>query len=115
MRDIINVLTVLSGLILIAPGVSYIITSPVCGFVLGKEKVKPSLWVNITGMIILVTGYIFFAPIPQLKQLASVPLTVAALCVQGAGFSISYIGNNDIKHFYYTLMLTSIYFVLFFC
>ena len=108
MRDTINVLTVLSGLILIAPGVSYIITSPVCGFVLGKEKVKPSLWVNITGMIILVTGYIFFAPIPQLKQLASVPLTVAALCVQGVGFSISYIGNNHIKHFYYALIPTSI-------
>ena len=81
------------GLVLVSSGLTYIITSPICGYILGRINV--TLWVHIIGLLIIFTGYILFGPIPQLKQIASVPLTVASLSLQGVGFSMSYIGLRN--------------------
>ena len=82
------------GLVLVSSGVTYIITSPICGYILGRTNV--TLWVHIVGLLVIFTGYVLFGPIPQLKHIASVPLTVAALSLQGVGFSMSYIGMRNL-------------------
>ena len=82
------------GLVLVSSGVTYIITSPICGYILGRTYV--TLWVHIVGLLVIFTGYVLFGPIPQLKHIASVPLTVAALSLQGVGFSMSYIGMRNL-------------------
>ena len=44
--------------------------------------------------VTILFGYVLFGPIPPLKKIASVSLTIFALAFQGSGFSISYLGKN---------------------
>ena len=53
-----------------------------------------SLWIHITGLLIVLSGYLIFGPIPQLNFIASLPLTITGLALQGIGFSICYIGET---------------------
>ena len=87
------------GLVLVSSGLTYIITSPICGYILGRTNV--TLWIHIIGLLIIFTGYLLFGPIPQLKHIASIPLTAAALSLQGVGFSMSYIGMRKKSSLHY--------------
>ena len=76
-------------------GVTYILTSPTCALVMKRFSIC-SLWIHITGLLIIFTGYLIFGPIPQLNYIASLPLTVTGLALQGVGFSTCYIGEIKI-------------------
>ena len=94
-----------TGLILVSAGIAYIITSPVVGYFLSQGMMKPTLWIHILGMVIITLGYILLGPIPQLKNIASIGLTVSALIFHGIGFSLSYIGKRFVS-FLFSLLLS---------
>ena len=74
-------------------GVTYIVTSPTCALIMKRFSIC-SLWIHITGLLIILTGYLIFGPIPALNFIASLPLTVTGLGLQGIGFSTCYIGES---------------------
>ena len=73
-------------------GGTYILTSPTCALIMKRFSLC-SLWIHISGLLIILTGYLIFGPIPQLDFIASLPLTVTGLALQGIGFSTCYIGK----------------------
>ena len=73
-------------------GVTYIMTSPTCALIMKRFRFC-SLWIHITGLLIILSGYLIFGPIPQLNFIASLPLTIIGLALQGIGFSTCYIGE----------------------
>ena len=79
------------GLILMSTGLADLITSPVCGFILGK--IEPTIWVHILGMCFICFGYTIFGSIPPMRHLSSIGMTIVSLISQGIGFSLSYIAN----------------------
>ena len=74
-------------------GVTYIVTSPTLALIMKRFTIC-SLWIHITGLLIIFTGYLIFGPIPALNFVASLPLTVTGLALQGIGFSTCYIGKS---------------------
>ena len=79
------------GLILLSPGLFYIISSTICGLIL--DRINLGLWAQILGTSLICVGYVLFGPIPQINQIKSLLLTLAGLAVQGAGFGFTYIGS----------------------
>ena len=74
-------------------GLADFVTSPFCGFLLGRGKLKPTIWVQTLGMSIIGLGYIFLGPIPPLRHFGNIGMTVGALFCHGIGLALSYIGN----------------------
>ena len=78
------------GLVLMTVSVSYVISSPGFGFLLDRFDV--GIWAQVSGMLLIFLGYLFLGPIPQLKSIASVYVSVLGLALQGSGFAFSYLG-----------------------
>ena len=81
------------GLILLSPGLSYILASPLCGFILDRLDLK--IWSQVLGTTLICVGYIIFGPIPQIDHIKTIEFTVLGLAVQGVGFGFAYIGIKE--------------------
>ena len=72
-------------------GIAYTLFTPVIGFLI--DKGLDGLHSIIVGNFIIFLGFVFIGPIPPLKHLASLEVTVSALGTQGSDgnliFSIS--------------------------
>ena len=86
------------GLVFMAVGASYMITSPFCGMLLDRKI--SGFKVQVFGIFLIFLCYFFIGPIPPIENISSVYLTVAALAVQGIGSACSYLG----KMFLYVLL-----------
>jgi len=80
-----------TGLVFMAFGVAYTLFTPVIGFFI--DKGLDGLYAIIVGNFIIFLGFIFIGPIPPLKHLGSLNVTISALGAQGLGSSFSYIGT----------------------
>jgi len=80
-----------TGLVFMAFGIAYTLFTPVIGFLI--DKGLDGLHSIIVGNFIIFLGFVLIGPIPPLKHLASLEVTVSALGTQGLGSSFSYIGT----------------------
>ena len=80
-----------TGLVLMAFGASYSLFSFVVGFL--TDKGLNGLHAIIIGNFLIFLGFLFIGPVPPLRSLGSLELTIVSLGVQGLGSAFTYIGS----------------------
>lgn len=80
-----------TGLVLMAFGASYCLFSFVVGFL--TDKGLNGLHAIIIGNFLIFLGFLFLGPVPPLRSLGSLGLTIVSLGVQGLGSAFTYIGS----------------------
>lgn len=80
-----------TGLVFMAFGLSYTVSTPIIGFII--DKGLNGLYASILGNFVIFFGFVCIGPMPLLKAIASLGLTVTSLSVQGVGSAFTYIGT----------------------